>query len=212
LRGIDGAIADVKQDTSGKADDQKGRKDKENIYNYERPEGSSQLDYVRRLSQKLHKVEEKKDIRFKAIGILGSDVYDKLLLLQALRKQFSHALFFTTDLDARLLHPSQNKWARNLIVVSSYGLDVSDPELGEPLITRGRMLPPFRGVYQSSVFVAVLEALGTISSERRENLSKPKIYEVGRTKAKLLTSTRSRGPRHALAEWWWLAILVISIL
>ena len=49
---------------------------------------------------------------FKAIGVLGSDVYDKLLILQALKQNFPHAIFFTTDLDARLFPPREIQWTR----------------------------------------------------------------------------------------------------
>ena len=38
--------------------------------------------------------------------MLGSDVYDKLLILQALRPAFPRAVFFTTDLNARLAYPA----------------------------------------------------------------------------------------------------------
>jgi hypothetical protein len=37
------------------------------------------------------------DKRIKAIGILGGDVFDKLLILRALRPEFPKALFFTTE-------------------------------------------------------------------------------------------------------------------
>ncbi len=38
---------------------------------------------------------------FRAIGILGSDVYDKLLILRALRPRFPDVVFFTNNLDAQ---------------------------------------------------------------------------------------------------------------
>ncbi|MBP8154541.1 MAG: hypothetical protein KAX87_04565, partial [Nitrospira sp.] len=70
----------------------------------ETPAGRSQLDYLRRLVETLKREEASSDGEFTAIGVLGSDVYDKLMILQALRSDFPHALFFTTDLDARLTH------------------------------------------------------------------------------------------------------------
>ena len=95
----------------------------------ERPEGTSQFDYVRRLAsriraddQKLRQRYGRKENGIRAVGVLGSDVYDKLLVLQALQPEIPHAMFFTTDLDARLFHPREQDWARNLIVASSFGL------------------------------------------------------------------------------------------
>src|SRR5262249_44981460 len=57
-----------------------------------------------------------------AVGILGSDLYDKLLVLQALRPLVPNALFFTTDLDALVLHPTALTYTRNLLVASSFAL------------------------------------------------------------------------------------------
>src|SRR4029077_1791495 len=71
-----------------------------------RAEGPSQLDYIPRSAD--HIERENQDLQMKparagirAIGILGSDVYDRLLALQALRPRFPGAIFFTTALDAR---------------------------------------------------------------------------------------------------------------
>ena len=172
LQGLDGKAPDT-MSAGASASNQ----DKESVENLERPEGASQLDYVRRLAEKLKAEENNEGRKFKAIGILGSDVYDKLLLLQALRDHFQHAIFFTTDMDARLLHPSQNKWTRNLLVVSSYGLGLNQID------AHGRDLPPFRDVYQTSTYVATLDALRCIEEEDLVELSKPKLYEIGRTEA-----------------------------
>ncbi len=54
----------------------------------QRPEGRGQLDYVLRLAAALKEEEARNGEEFKAIGVLGSDVYDKLLILQALRPTF----------------------------------------------------------------------------------------------------------------------------
>ena len=50
-----------------------------------------------------------------AVGILGSDLYDKLLVLQALKPVLPDALFFTTDLDALIMHPIALTSTRNLL-------------------------------------------------------------------------------------------------
>jgi hypothetical protein len=86
----------------------------------ERPEGTSQLDYVRALATRIQDEGE----GAKAIGILGTDPYDALLILKALRPAFPHAVFFTVDLDARHLHASEYKWTRNMVVTSPFGLQL----------------------------------------------------------------------------------------
>lgn len=157
----------------------------------ETPVGRSQLDYLRRLVEQLKKEETTPDGEFKAIGVLGSDVYDKLMILQALRKNFPHALFFTTDLDSRLTHSSQLPWTRNLVVASHFGLEL-DPRIQTPI-------PPFRDSYQTALFYSVLRAVGHLRdpSAKDQPLSKtdplvlpggrqfsaevlPRLYEVGR--------------------------------
>ena len=93
----------------------------------EHADGRSQYDYLRRLAERSRGSIEASSSRangVKAIGIVGSDVYDKLLILQALRSRFEDKIFFTTDLDARYLHADQNDWARNLVVASNFGLSL----------------------------------------------------------------------------------------
>jgi hypothetical protein len=129
----------------------------------ERPEGRSQLDYVRRLVQVLKEAEAQAPCEiwkgacpgFKAIGVLGSDVYDKLLILQALKQNFPHVIFFTTDLDARLFHPREMQWTRNLVVASHFGLTLNQ-ELQQSIL-------PFRDTYQTATFYAVMRALGALA-------------------------------------------------
>jgi hypothetical protein len=150
----------------------------------ETPVGRSQLDYLRRLVEELKREETTSDGEFKAIGVLGSDVYDKLMILQALRKDFPHALFFTTDLDSRLTHSSQLPWTRNLVVASHFGLEL-DPRLQTPI-------PPFRDSYQTALFYSVLRAVDALEPVPRPPGLKlstgamfsaevlPRLYEVGR--------------------------------
>jgi hypothetical protein len=124
-------------------------------------EGSAQFDYLSRLGDRLADLEKqlskKIDLspqgeHIKAIGIMGTDVYDTLLILQALRHQFPNALFFTTDLDTRFWHPREQAWSRNLLVTSGYGL-----RLHPDLQKKG---PPFRDSIQTAQFTAALAALG----------------------------------------------------
>lgn len=154
----------------------------------EMPEGRSQLDYVRRLALSLKQEQEHSGEEFRAIGVLGSDVYDKLLILQALRPIFPRAIFFTTDLNARLTHPSQWQWTRNLIVASHFGLELQH-DLQTPI-------PPFRDSYQTSLFYSSLWALDHFRSsahadhfrlrmdddtdKKFSRNAAPRLYEIGR--------------------------------
>lgn len=133
----------------------------------ERPIGPGQLDYVRRLARQMvrdqqrdQQQDEQRDehpAKFRAIGVVGSDVYDKLLVLQAVRPYFPGATYFTTDLDARLLHRDQLPWTRNLIVASGFGLSLHRDRQGD--------IPPFRDVYQTAVFYACLRALERLAPQ-----------------------------------------------
>ncbi len=193
LRGLDGELPGG-ESGSGAPKKPKGKDDR-SLDELERPEGESQLDYVRRLADRME--EDSEGRRFKAVGILGSDVYDKLLILQALRKRFPDTLFFTTDLDARLLHPSQYDWTHNLIIASHFGLELH-PRLQQEI-------PPFRNNYQTSTFFAVLQALGHVyracpacpyeikgtDSSALDIAAVPAVYEVGRTLLVPLGATMS---------------------
>lgn len=123
---------------------------------FEQPFGAAQLDYVRRLSERLPR--DGSDATLVAIGVLGTDLYDKLLILQALRESHPGVVFFTTDMDARLLDPAVNQWTRNLIVGSAYGL--SPPESASDTSQNSYLVADtFRDSYQVALFVAVQEAL-----------------------------------------------------
>ena len=113
----------------------------------DRPEGTSQVDYVRALVARIH--DEGEGAR--AIGILGTDPYDALLIIKALRPSFPHAIFFTIDLDARHLHASEYKSTRNMVIASPFGLQLEGG--------LQRDVPPFRSSYQTSAYFAVLQAV-----------------------------------------------------
>lgn len=113
----------------------------------DRPEGTSQLDYVRALVARIQ--DEGEGAR--AIGILGTDPYDALLIIKALRPAFPHAIFFTVDLDARHLHSSEYKSTRNMVIASPFGLQLEGG--------LQRDVPPFRSSYQTSAYLAALQAV-----------------------------------------------------
>ncbi len=171
LRGLDGELpqgkpnrsSDEKTSSSPLLNDRR-----QDIDRLERPEERSQLDYVRRLAQHLRDMDD--ELRacglwksrcpgIKAIGVLGSDVYDKMLILQALKKSFPHVIFFTTDLDARLFHPNELAWTRNLVVASHFDLRL-DPKLQGSI-------PPFRDTYQTATFFTILKALDVLKEVSR---------------------------------------------
>jgi len=162
--------------------------DKEKTGNGGQSEGKSQEDYVRRLTRRLQDIERTGQTRFSAIGILGSDVYDKLILLRGMRKAFAHAIFFTTDLDAELLHPDQLPYTRNLIVASKYGFRLHERFQGNS--------PPFRDSYQTATYLSCLDALEFFDTTGHGEpggeeclpllsipLSPVKLFEISRTGA-----------------------------
>ena len=154
FRGTDGALPGDSTANSGGAGSAPSRevisKNKEAV-RAEHADGSHQFDYIRRLADRIKTLKDDGNSKITAVGVLGSDVYDKLLVLKALRAEFPEAEFFTTDLDARLLHPEEFRWARNLVVASNFGLALR-PELQWDT-------PPFRDGYQTSLFFATLLAL-----------------------------------------------------
>ena len=191
LQGIDGKLpAHSPQISTEPKDSTVNSKDNERkTPEANRAEGPSQLDYIPRLAG--HIARENQSLQMEstrpgihatgilgsdlpgiyAIGILGSDLYDKLLALQALRPRFPDAIFFTTDLDARLWHPNQLKWTRNMIVASSFGLELKD--------TLQQDIPPFRDSYQTAQYLACLSALGIVSPAMLTTIS-PRLFEIGR--------------------------------
>ena len=172
--------------------------------------GPGQLDYIRRLADELarrgkHLSGDRDNV--KAIGVLGSDVFDKLLLLQALRDIYPGVLFFTTDLDAVMLEPSEQKWARNLIVASGHGLDVEDKE-------KGPHLAPFRDTYMHAVFLACDRA---VRNEQEFSPVQPRLFEIGRTRAIQLEPMPRSSPDFsrkylAMVSWGILAVIALGLL
>ena len=142
LRGIDGmlpgtSVADAaKTEEKTKTDEKKKQESRAR----EVTEGLNQADYLRRLARAL--VDENETFRhkgqseIKAVGVLGSDVYDKLLVMEALRDSLPNAIFFTTSLDARLAHPDEWRWTRNLLVGSPFGLSLREEVPGCSAIPR----------------------------------------------------------------------------
>jgi len=112
--------------------------------------------------------------KLRAIGVLGTDVYDKLLILRSLRPCFPRAVFFTVDLDANLLRPDEKEATRNLVIASPFGLQLCEKLQQD--------IPPFRDSYQTSTFFATLKALEHLEVKDVE-APRPRIYERGRSGA-----------------------------
>lgn len=205
VRGLDGQLpaaggADASPTKAGSGkpggEDKNDSRQRDGTY-LEIAEGQSQFDYLRRLAKRLTEIDQEvrksspDGMGLRAIGVIGSDVHDKLLVLQALQPEFPNAIFFTTDLDARFLHPRENAWTRNLIVASHFHLRLSE--------TMQVDMPPFRDSYQTSVFLATRLAIDDAQrapkalastaelSTRQETIDKwfiePRLFEIGRTQA-----------------------------
>ena len=245
MRGIDGSLpgekeerqdekSETRSETSSKVASPKDTK------KLEQPVGKSQYDYLRRLAEETYRLDQDMQVRgaeIKAIGVMGTDFYDKFLVLQALRQRFPDVIFFTTDLDARFLHPDHIKWTRNLVVASNFGLSLrKDPEKD----LQGAV-PPFRDNYQTSIFFTILYAFhdqtcSDLSIRDSEHcidedtarlmtgpavLPGPLIFEVGRTTAIDLTTdnNNAKSPIHprrpnsySFIRTHWLALPIIALL
>lgn len=197
LRGIDGRMSASSSSTSstasGAATITRFEDLATNLQSLETPIGTHQYDYLRRVSALIS------EGNYQAIGVLGTDIYDKLLVLQAIRQENQSSLFFTTDLYSYLYHASQWDWTKNLIVASSdhtsanYSAShrcrapVSTPNnpagsQGSQASTLavasiGTEVPPLRDSYQSSYFYSTCVAVGQLadttfrSLEAEDNLA-----------------------------------------
>ena len=165
LRGLDGEVPGGEKGGGAK---ENGSKAMKNVLldgqAHERPVGTSQFDYAQRLADRIERemaevataTNDEGDNKnpVAAIGILGSDAYDALLILQAMREKFPGAVFFTTDLDSRLVYAEEYRWTRNLVTASHYGLELYGLLQGD--------VPPFRSSYQTSAYFATLQAVGHV--------------------------------------------------
>jgi hypothetical protein len=205
LRGLDGIVPGLKnnpeqqQAAKDSAKNQTGNQAEKLMQ--EEPVGRSQLDYLRRLADSLY--QEDKQLQkegkgqIRAVGILGTDFYDKYLVQQAFKQRFPAAIFFTTDLDARLLHEAYNDSTRNLIVAS--GFDLEPPEEIVSTMAPSR-LAPFRNSYQTAMFYSILKAFNcatiTSAGEGFETCNKlglpaPYLFEIGRQNAVNLDAAKT---------------------
>jgi hypothetical protein len=147
----------------------------------EATEGLNQSDFLRRLARRL-KQDERRWLRqdqsgVRAIGILGSDIYDKLMILRALRPAFPKAVFFTNNYDAHFERLDDWDDVHNLIIASPFGGTLSRE--------KQEALAPFRDNDQTSMYAGTRMALGTIT-DMGEVVRQPHLFEIGRKGAREL--------------------------
>jgi len=152
----------------------------------EKADGDAQLDYVMRLGEYLKEKDEQLKNqaggRIVAVGLTGSDAYDKLILLQELRPLLPGTVFFTSDLDAPLWTARELPYTRNLLVGSAFS-PAPDFELVQD--TRSEF-EPFRDVYQKAVFMACFAVVsGELNGGGTNRLPAVPdlfggVYEIGR--------------------------------
>jgi hypothetical protein len=189
LRGIDGKLpSDRKEDREARGTAEGGDKNTQSsLQPTERPEGLNQADYVRRLAMALRNQDRKlrggggKGI--KAVGLLGSDIYDKLELLKALRPMLPEAVFFTNNLDARMFHPDELSETYNLVVVAAPDLVLENHE----------NVPPFRDSWQTALFEATLAVMGPTKAVDLTRSKEPLIFEISRYGPIKMSITADKG-------------------
>jgi hypothetical protein len=197
LRGLDGEVPRVADDKDGAEPGKAG-----SARWFEYPVGEYQFDYLRRLVEQVKRRERGGAGQpFTAIGLVGSDPYDKILVLQAMRRSFPGVLFFTTDLDARLLDPAEYPQTRNLVIASGFDL-----ELGPVL--QGRV-PAFRDCYQTALYLCTLASAGNpdaaTASDAVRGRAPARVYEIARNGFYPLTQATLPGvyPQPWPGLFWW---------
>ena len=203
LRGIDGKLPSDEKDEKEKkgAAESSSKNTQSSSRPTERTEGLNQADDIRRLTAELRELDTQWRAEsgghnsLKAVGLLGSDVYDKLELLKALRPVLPEAVFFTNHLDARLAHPDEWKETHNLVVVSAFRLSINE-SLNKRQKQRYQNVAPFRDSGQTALYEATLESMGKV--EARDAIpNSPLIFEIGRYGPKELSIS---GRENTIAE------------
>jgi hypothetical protein len=203
LRGIDGQLPGDPAKDNPHEQAQKNLLGPDTVA-IEATEGLNQSDYLRRLARQL----KESDVRWRqrdgtgigAIGLLGSDIYDKLMILRALRPEFPDALFFTNNYDAHF--ERRDDWAdtRNLIIGSPFGNALP------PNYTR-QHIAPFRDNNQTSIYAGTLVATTRMDETVADYLSwQPRIFEISRRGAYDLSAPwylAGRFNSQSNKTWFW---------
>ena len=177
LRGIDGQLPGDQAKESQRDQTQKTQLGQDTVA-IEATEGLNQSDYLRRVARQMKednaRWQREDGSGIRAIGLLGQDIYDKLMILRALRPQFPGAVFFTNNYDAHFERRDDWGDTHNLIIVSPYGSTLPETYV------EGH-IPPFRDNNQTSMYVGTLVATGRMTKEDADSLSwQPRIFEISR--------------------------------
>ena len=181
LRGIDGQLPGLSGDQAKENQQrEQGQKTQlgQDTVAIEATEGLNQSDYLRRLAHQIKedntRWQREDGSGIRAIGLLGSDIYDKFMILRAQRPQFPDAVFFTNNYDAHFERRDVWDDAHNLIIASPFGSTL-------PEIYSQQHIAPFRDNNQTSMYVGTLVATGRMKKEQAESLSwQPRIFEISR--------------------------------
>jgi hypothetical protein len=199
LRGIDGRLpSDRIQTPNEQEQKQKSRNEQPEPKIEEATEGTNQSDFLRRLARKLK--DEDRDARrnekgrIRAIGLLGADIYDKLMILRALRPEFPEAIFFTNGYDAHFERREDWRDVRSLVIASPFG-----GKLPKELEVTETHVTPFRDSGQTSMYVATLLATQRLGETAVQKLTtNVRIFEIGRQGAYDLDNAEDR---HWFRDW-----------
>jgi hypothetical protein len=170
--------------------------------------GTSQFDYLRRTALDLKGKERPPKSNLVAVGILGSDIYDKMLVLQAVRPALPSAIFFTTDLDALYLERAMEPFTRGLVVASADDLDVNE---SSKAANDQWKLPLMRDSYQTVLVKHVRNILEL--HEASKPPKKARIFEIAAGKRVELTDTgMSSWALWCLAQPWFNPLIFLPAL
>jgi hypothetical protein len=177
LRGIDGQLPGDQAKESQRDQSQKTQLGQDTVA-IEATEGLNQSDYLRRLARQMKddnaRWQRDDKIGIRAIGLLGSDIYDKLMILRALRPQFPGAVFFTNNYDAHFERGDDWDDTHNLIIASPFGSSL-------PETYSQQHIAPFRDTNQIALYTGALVATGKMSDTEANYLSwQPRIFEISR--------------------------------
>lgn len=176
--------------------------------------GKNQIDYIRREVLKLK--QHHPDL--KAIGVFGNEINDKLLIIEAIRKEFPHIRIITTDLDAEYLHPDLFKYTHNIIIASSFGLNPEPvtPSAQTQESQESQNAPTFRDSYQTAFYVTVDHAIKKILGNYLDDVTfEAKLYEVAKGEFIDLnyhSDRKNKRPENTKLALKFFAVVIVSIL
>jgi len=177
LRGIDGQLPGDPAKDNQREQGQKIQFAQDSVA-VEATEGLNQSDYLRRVARQMRednvRWQREDGFGIRAIGLLGSDIYDKLMILRALRPQFPDAVFFTNNYDAHFERRDDWDDTHNLVIASPFGSTV-------PEIYPRHHIAPFRDNNQTSMYIGTLVSTERMKEEEAECLTwQPRVFEISR--------------------------------